>query len=91
MSGLEDVLALWKKKNPHMSLHARYLFSRYSIKIYMYALKEMKKVGITDTFTLHTYRSRLFKSIGMSKLDLIKHYVLVGDFFRLIKVLRILT
>ena len=89
MSGLDGVLVLWEKKHPHMSLHARYLFIRYCIKIYTYALKEMKKVGITDAYTLRAYRSRLFKSVGMSKMDLIKHYVLVGDFFRLIKVTRL--
>lgn len=91
MSGLDGVLALWEKKNPNMSLYARYIFIRYCIKIYIYALKEMKKVGITDTSMLRAYRSCLFKSVGMSKLGLIKHYVLVGDFFRLIKVLRVLA
>lgn len=91
MSGLDGVLALWRKSHPDMSLHARYLFIRYCVKVYIFALKELKKADITDVDTLRAHRSRLFNSIDMNKLDLIKHYVLVGDFFRLIKVLRVLA
>jgi glycosyltransferase involved in cell wall biosynthesis len=90
MSGLDGVLALWEKKNANMSWHARYLFIRYCIKIYIYGLKEMKKVGITDIHILRAYKSRLFHNIGMSRKGLVKYYLLNGDLFRLLKVLKVL-
>lgn len=91
MSGLDGVLALWEKKHPRMSLQARYLFIRYCIKIYIYALKEMKKVGFADLQSRLAYRSSLFSNIGVGRKGVIKYYLLNGDLFRLVKVLKVLS
>lgn len=91
MAGLDDVLSLWLAKYPQMDIKSRYLFVRYCIKIYFYALKELKRLGVTDKSTLMSYRLRLFHSMHGGRMGLIKHYLGNGDFFRLVKALHRLS
>lgn len=91
MAGTAGVLALWEKKCSHMHLYTRYVFIRYCVKIYIFSLKELKRVGEPNKVLVQRCRSSLFKSVGMNRLNLIKHYILAGDFIRLIRVLRLLA
>ncbi len=90
MSGVDDVWAIWSKKLPDMRVSTRYCFARYCVKNYISAIKESKRMGGALSIDKSAYRSRLFHNIGMSRKGLIKYYLLNGDLFRLLKVLKVL-
>lgn len=90
MSGVDGVWAAWSKKLPDMRVSTRYYFVRFCVKNYISAIKEGRRMGGALSIDKAAYRSRLFHNIGMSRKGLIKYYLLNGDLFRLLKVLRVL-
>lgn len=89
-AGVNGVLAAWLKAYPKMPFGARMAFIRFSVKIYFFTRKELKKIGQTDGETLSYYRVLLLKNIHCSKRQLIIYYIRNGDFFRLPRLLRYL-
>jgi hypothetical protein len=88
MAGVDGVWAIWSKNLPDMRMSTRYYFARFCVKNYIAAVKESKRSSLSIDTT--AYRSRLFHNIGMSRKGLIKYYLLNGDLFRLLKVLKVL-
>ncbi|PUA30923.1 MAG: hypothetical protein B0W54_07605 [Cellvibrio sp. 79] len=91
LSGVEGVLSLWQQKSPSMRIKTRYYFIRYCIKIYLSALKESQRINIKFKVNSSETRNRLFHAIGMGRKGLVKHYLLSGDVFRLIKALKVIS
>lgn len=90
MSGVDGVWAAWSKKIPDMKVSTRYYFVRFCVKNYISAIKEGRRMSEAAFIDKTAYRSRLFHNIGMSRKGLIKYYLLNGDLFRLLKVLKVL-
>ncbi|WP_062060729.1 glycosyltransferase family 2 protein [Cellvibrio sp. OA-2007] len=90
ISGLDGVLAVWADRLPKMRMATRYIYIRYCVKIYLYAVKEAQRIGVFSAEEKSKYRSRLFSSIAMGRRGLVKHYMRFGDFFRLAKALKAL-
>lgn len=90
MSGVDGVWALWSKKLPEMKMATRYFFVRFCVRNYISAIKESRRIDKSITLNKAVYRSRLYHNIGMSRKGLVKYYLLNGDFFRLIKALKVL-
>jgi len=90
MCGVDGVWTLWEKKLPDMRISTRYYFVRFCVKNYISAVKESRRMGNSLPIDKTAYRSRLFHNIGMSRKGLIKYYLLNGDLFRLLKVLKVL-
>lgn len=91
LSGVEGVLSLWQQKFPNMRIKTRYYFIRYCIKIYLSALKESQRFNIKFKVNSSENRNRLFHAIGMGRRGLVKHYLLSGDLFRLIKAFKVIS
>lgn len=90
MSGTDGVWALWCKKLPTISPSTRYFFVRFCVKNYISAVKESRRMDKNVVLDKAAYRSRLYHNIGMSRKGLVKYYLLNGDLFRLLKVLKVL-
>jgi glycosyltransferase involved in cell wall biosynthesis len=88
MCGVDGVWAGWSKKLPDMRVSTRYYFIRFCVKNYIAAIKESKRSALS--IDKNAYRHQLFHNIGMSRKGLIKYYLLNGDLFRLLKVLKVL-
>jgi hypothetical protein len=84
------VWALWSKKLPKMKVATRYFFVRFCVRNYISAVKESRRIGENITLDKAAYRSRLYHNIGMGRKGLVKYYLLNGDFFRLMKALKVL-
>lgn len=90
MSGVDGVWALWSKKLPEIKMSTRYFFVRFCVKNYISAIKESRRINESMTLDKAVYRSRLYHNIGMGRKGLAKYYLLNGDFFRLLKALKVL-
>ncbi|MDO8342292.1 MAG: glycosyltransferase [Cellvibrio sp.] len=90
MSGVDGVWALWSKKLPEIKMSTRYFFVRFCVKNYISAIKESRRISESMTLDKAVYRSRLYHNIGMGRKGLAKYYLLNGDFFRLLKALKVL-
>lgn len=90
MAGVDGVWALWSKKLTEIKVTTRYFFVRYCVKNYMSALKESRRISTNSEVDKMAYKQRLYHNIGMSRMGLIKYYLLHGDLFRLIKALKFL-
>lgn len=90
MSGVDGVWALWSKKLPKMKVATRYFFVRFCVRNYISAIKESRRIGESITLDKAAYRLRLYHNIGMGRKGLVKYYLLNGDFFRLMKALKVL-
>jgi len=88
MAGVDNIWEIWSSRLPDIKISTRYYFSRFCVKNYISALKESKRCSLP--IDKNSYRSRLFHNIGMSRKGLIKYYLLNGDLFRLLKVLKVL-
>lgn len=89
--GLEGVQEAWLTRVPNLSFRARYYFIRYCVKVFFYAAKESQRMGAQFSLASPDVKQRLFKIIGMGRKGLIKYYLLNGDIFRLIKILKQLS
>lgn len=90
LSGIDGIWELWNQSVPRMRIKSRYYFIRYCIKIYMFAAKESRRINSCFKINSSENRHRLFTAIGMGRKGIVKHYLLSGDFFRLIKALKVI-
>lgn len=91
LSGVDGVWSLWQQRIPSMGARSRYFFIRYCVKVYMYAAKEGQRINSGFRINSPEIRCRLLHSIGMGRKEMIKFYLLNGDFLRLIKTLKALA
>lgn len=91
VSAVEGIWSIWQQRIPDMSSRSRYFFIRYCVKIYLYAVKESKRTNTHFAISSPENRRRLFSSIGMGRKEMIKFYLLNGDIFRLIRILKLLA
>lgn len=89
-AGVEGVLSLWSEKYPHMNNKIKFSFIHYCVKIFYFALKELKKLDAYNADRVEEYRVRLYKNTLCSKSELIFFYLQRLQFFRLFKLLRFL-
>ena len=91
VSAIEGIWEIWQQRLPHMSARSRYFFIRYCVKIYLYAIKESQRINTHFAINSPDNRHRLLTAIGMGRKEMIKYYLLNGDIFRLIKILKLLA
>lgn len=87
-SGIEGVLDLWVAKHPRLSAEAKFKFILYCVKIYFFTVKELKKIGLYNIERIEHYRASLLKNIKIDKFTLMRLYLIKGEFFRLLKLMR---
>lgn len=89
LCGLDDILNLWQERIPYMDVRSRYFFIRYCVKIYLFAVKENRRIKGDFQINSPETRARFFQVTGVRYKGLVKHYLLNGDFVRLIKTLKL--
>ena len=89
-TGVSGVLDAWIKRYPDMDAATRFVFISYCVKVYIFTIKELRKIGQLNPETLSVYRLRLYEDIKINKYTLIKQFFLHGNPFRLLKCWRFL-
>jgi glycosyltransferase involved in cell wall biosynthesis len=87
-AGIDGVWQLWQQKYPQMNSSARFIFVSYCVKVFFFALKELKKLDLYNEEKIEHFRKLLFKNTQCTRRQLISLYLMRGEFFRLIKLLR---
>jgi glycosyltransferase involved in cell wall biosynthesis len=86
-SGVEGVLEAWLKKYPAISLTARLVFIVYCVKVYFFALKELKKIDLYHAEKIEHYLNILLKNVQCTRLQLVWLLLIKGDIVKLLKLL----
>ncbi len=87
-SAVDGVLALWRTKYPGIKLSARLIFASYCVKVYFFALKELKKIGLYNPEKVDLYRNLLLNNVQCGKFKLVWLLLLKGDIVKAMKLVR---
>lgn len=86
-AGVEGVLDLWMDKHPEMNSSAKYIFTSYCVKVYFFALIELKKLNLYNPENIKFYRNLLLTNVRCTRRQLIWILLMKGDIGKLIKFL----
>jgi glycosyltransferase involved in cell wall biosynthesis len=87
-SAVKGVLEVWLKKCPTMSFSARFMFVRYCVKVYFFAVIELKKIGLYNAKKTEHYRKLLLQNVQCTWPQLLWILFSKGDVVKLLKLLR---
>lgn len=89
-TGVSGVLSVWQAKYPAMPSRVRFAFIRYCVKVYFFTRKQVCKIDNNNSQLLTHYKQLVYQDIELTKIGLIAQYLQHGEFFRVLKVIRLL-